>query len=141
MPHFATRAQLRALGRRLNQSPLCPPEEALVEIGRHITHAAESARSRTAPREALMGSTFTISNVGSHAALACHERKLRVVAVSDVRGAIENPAGFDIPALIKHVEATKSEIRRMLEAGADRIGTSASLKILNEWRASLVAVR
>jgi deoxyribose-phosphate aldolase len=29
----------------------------------------------------------------------------------------------------------------LLEAGADRIGTSASLKILNEWRASLVATR
>ena len=39
----------------------------VLEIGRHIVHAAESARSRTASREALMGSTFTISNVGSHA--------------------------------------------------------------------------
>ncbi|HVU64097.1 MAG TPA: dihydrolipoamide acetyltransferase family protein [Phycisphaerales bacterium] len=39
----------------------------VLEIGRHITHAAESARSRTAGRESLMGSTFTISNVGSHA--------------------------------------------------------------------------
>jgi pyruvate dehydrogenase E2 component (dihydrolipoamide acetyltransferase) len=39
----------------------------VLEIGRHITHAAESARSRTASRESLMGSTFTISNVGSHA--------------------------------------------------------------------------
>ncbi len=39
----------------------------VLEIGRHIAHAAESARSRTAARESLMGSTFTISNVGSHA--------------------------------------------------------------------------
>lgn len=39
----------------------------VLEIGRHITHVAESARSRSAPREMLMGSTFTISNVGSHA--------------------------------------------------------------------------
>jgi len=39
----------------------------VLEISRHIAHAAESARSRTAPRENLMGSTFTISNVGSHA--------------------------------------------------------------------------
>ncbi len=39
----------------------------VLEIGRHIVYAAESARSRTAPRESLMGSTFTISNVGSHA--------------------------------------------------------------------------
>ncbi len=39
----------------------------VLEIGRHIVHAAESARTRTASRESLMGSTFTISNVGSHA--------------------------------------------------------------------------
>jgi pyruvate dehydrogenase E2 component (dihydrolipoamide acetyltransferase) len=39
----------------------------VLEIGRHISYAAESARSRTASRESLMGSTFTISNVGSHA--------------------------------------------------------------------------
>ncbi len=39
----------------------------VLEIGRHIVHAADSARARTASRELLMGSTFTISNVGSHA--------------------------------------------------------------------------
>ena len=39
----------------------------VLEISRHISSAAQSARDRTAPREALTGSTFTISNVGSHA--------------------------------------------------------------------------
>lgn len=39
----------------------------VLEIGRHIAHVADAARGRTAPREMLMGSTFTISNVGSHA--------------------------------------------------------------------------
>lgn len=39
----------------------------VLEIGRHIAHVAEAARTRTASREMLMGSTFTISNVGSHA--------------------------------------------------------------------------
>lgn len=39
----------------------------VLEIGRHITHVAEAARNRSAAREMLMGSTFTISNVGSHA--------------------------------------------------------------------------
>jgi pyruvate dehydrogenase E2 component (dihydrolipoamide acetyltransferase) len=39
----------------------------VLEIGRHIAHVAESARNRSAPRDMLMGSTFTISNVGSHA--------------------------------------------------------------------------
>lgn len=39
----------------------------VLEIGRAITQTAESARNRTIARENLMGSTFTISNVGSHA--------------------------------------------------------------------------
>ena len=39
----------------------------VLEISRHIAHVADSARTRSAPREMLMGSTFTISNVGSHA--------------------------------------------------------------------------
>jgi len=39
----------------------------VLEIGRHIAHVAESARNRSASREMLSGSTFTISNVGSHA--------------------------------------------------------------------------
>lgn len=39
----------------------------VLEIGRAISGIAESARNRSIPRDQLMGSTFTISNVGSHA--------------------------------------------------------------------------
>lgn len=39
----------------------------VLEIGRAITFIAQSARDRSIPREQLVGSTFTISNVGSHA--------------------------------------------------------------------------
>ena len=39
----------------------------VLQIGRQIAAVAEAARSRTATREQLVGSTFTISNVGSHA--------------------------------------------------------------------------
>ncbi len=39
----------------------------VLEISRHIAHVANAARNRTAAREDLSGSTFTISNVGSHA--------------------------------------------------------------------------
>jgi pyruvate dehydrogenase E2 component (dihydrolipoamide acetyltransferase) len=39
----------------------------VLEIGRHIGEIAAAARSRSIPREQLIGSTFTISNVGSHA--------------------------------------------------------------------------
>ncbi len=39
----------------------------VLEIGRQIGSIASAARQRSIPREQLMGSTFTISNVGSHA--------------------------------------------------------------------------
>lgn len=39
----------------------------VLEIGRHIAGIASSARDRSIAREQLSGSTFTISNVGSHA--------------------------------------------------------------------------
>lgn len=39
----------------------------VLELGRSIASVAAAARDRSIPREGLMGSTFTISNVGSHA--------------------------------------------------------------------------
>lgn len=39
----------------------------VVELAQSIAQVAASARDRSIPREQLMGSTFTISNVGSHA--------------------------------------------------------------------------
>jgi len=40
---------------------------SVVELAQSIGQIAASARDRSIPREQLMGSTFTISNVGSHA--------------------------------------------------------------------------
>jgi glutamate dehydrogenase/leucine dehydrogenase len=45
-------------------------------------------------------------NVGSHAALDLHQRGIKVVAVNDITGSVSNPAGLDIPALIKHRDRT-----------------------------------
>jgi pyruvate dehydrogenase E2 component (dihydrolipoamide acetyltransferase) len=39
----------------------------VLEVGREIARVAKAARDRSIPREQLVGSTFTISNVGSHA--------------------------------------------------------------------------
>ncbi len=39
----------------------------VLEVSRAVAAVADSARNRTASRESLSGSTFTISNVGSHA--------------------------------------------------------------------------
>lgn len=41
-------------------------------------------------------------NVGSHAAAAFSELNMKVVAVADISGAIYNPQGLDVAALIKH---------------------------------------
>ena len=49
--------------------PVLPDADAMgvLEIGRSINALAKASRDRSIPREQLMGSTFTISNVGSYA--------------------------------------------------------------------------
>ena len=49
--------------------PVIPGAHAMdaVTLGQSIADTAKSARDRSIPRDRLMGSTFTISNVGSHA--------------------------------------------------------------------------
>jgi glutamate dehydrogenase (NAD(P)+) len=41
-------------------------------------------------------------NVGSYAALGLHQAGLKVIAVSDHTGALYDPRGLDIPALMRH---------------------------------------
>lgn len=47
-------------------------------------------------------------NVGTWAAKLIHEKGGKVVAVSDITGAVRNPEGIDIQALLKHKDATGS---------------------------------
>ena len=49
-------------------------------------------------------------NVGSVAADLLTKDGARIVGVSDVKGAIQNPNGLDIPALLRHVAETKSVV-------------------------------
>jgi glutamate dehydrogenase (NAD(P)+) len=49
-------------------------------------------------------------SVGSWAARLIHEAGGKVVAVSDVTGAVRNPAGLDIPALYEHALRAKSVV-------------------------------
>lgn len=49
-------------------------------------------------------------NVGSAAAALFYRSGARIVAVSDVNGAISNPKGIDVLALIQHVARTKSVV-------------------------------
>ncbi|KAE8055486.1 hypothetical protein FH972_012325 [Carpinus fangiana] len=63
---------------------------------------AEYGKSITDTKFALQG----FGNVGSWAAKIIHEKGGKVVAVSDITGAVKNPNGIDIPALLKHTEIT-----------------------------------
>lgn len=72
--------------------------------GRGVSHAALLAL-RDVLHKDPKGATVAIQgfgNVGSYAALFLHQVGVRVVAVSDVSGAIYNPEGLDIPALCQH---------------------------------------
>jgi glutamate dehydrogenase (NAD(P)+) len=46
-------------------------------------------------------------NVGGVAAQELHQRGVKVVAIGDRDGAIRNPRGLDVPALIRHVTSGK----------------------------------
>jgi glutamate dehydrogenase (NAD(P)+) len=61
----------------------------------------------------LKGATVVVQgfgNVGSVAADLLSKDGAKIVAASDVNGGIKNPNGFDMPALLKHVAATKSVV-------------------------------
>jgi glutamate dehydrogenase/leucine dehydrogenase len=47
-------------------------------------------------------------NAGSYFALLCHEAGMKIIGVSDSRGAIFNPEGFDPNKVLEHKKATKS---------------------------------
>ena len=58
----------------------------------------------TAPTVAIQG----FGKVGSHAAIACRENGIPVVAVSDAMSAIRKPGGLDIEALVDHMTTNRS---------------------------------
>jgi glutamate dehydrogenase (NAD(P)+) len=52
-------------------------------------------------------------NVGSHTALIMQECGARVIAVSDVTGGIYNPAGLNIPELLRRYRTAREPLRDM----------------------------
>ncbi len=61
-------------------------------------------RQREATRVIVQG----FGNVGSQAARLMHESGYRIVGVADIEGGIFNSRGLDIPALLEHVEESKT---------------------------------
>ncbi|GIW71879.1 MAG: glutamate dehydrogenase [Planctomycetota bacterium] len=77
--------------------------------GRGVMYATEELLRRQGRQ--LAGLRFAIQgfgNVGSHAARLLAEQGARIVAVSDIGGAVRNPEGLDIPRLLEHVARTRS---------------------------------
>ncbi|XP_026425216.1 glutamate dehydrogenase 2-like [Papaver somniferum] len=90
-----------------------------IDLGGSLGREAATGRGVVFATEALLneyGQTITdlkfaiqgFGNVGYWAAKLIHERGGKVVAVSDITGAVKNPNGIDISDLIKHKEATGS---------------------------------
>ncbi len=77
--------------------------------GRGVLIVAREAMQRLG--KPLAGATVAVQgfgNVGSQSARLLHEAGARIVAVSDVHGAVKNDRGLDIHALLKHMAETKS---------------------------------
>ncbi|KAJ9553751.1 hypothetical protein OSB04_017796 [Centaurea solstitialis] len=90
-----------------------------IDLGGSLGREAATGRGVVFATEALLAEhgksikdmTFAIQgfgNVGSWAARLIHEKGGKIVAVSDVTGAVKNPNGIDILALLKHKETTRS---------------------------------
>ncbi|KAK9063291.1 hypothetical protein SSX86_017161 [Deinandra increscens subsp. villosa] len=86
-----------------------------IEMGGSLGREAATGRGVVFATEALLeehgksikGLTFVIQgfgNVGSWVAGLIHERGGKIIAVSDVTGALKNTKGIDIPALLEHKE-------------------------------------
>ncbi|CAI0384816.1 unnamed protein product [Linum tenue] len=76
--------------------------------GRGVLFAAEALLNEHG--KTVSGQRFAIQgfgNVGSWAAQLIHEQGGKVVAVSDITGAIKNSKGIDVPSLLKHVKEHK----------------------------------
>jgi len=92
-----------------------------IELGGSLGREAATGRGVLYAAECLfeeMGKTaadFTYAiqgfgNVGSWVARLAHEAGGRVVAISDVSGAVRNPQGLDVPALLKYAAERKTVV-------------------------------
>lgn len=70
-----------------------------------------------------------MGNVGSITAKLLHAEGMKVVAVSDVSGAIYNPDGLDIPAILKHISVRGTLLSTYEEKGMTRISNNDLLTL------------
>ncbi|HEY3414110.1 MAG TPA: Glu/Leu/Phe/Val dehydrogenase [Armatimonadota bacterium] len=95
--------------------------------GRGIAVVTDSALSDAG--SSIKGSTIVVQgfgNVGQNVAATAADMGARIIAVSDVFGALYNPAGLDVPALVQHV----SNGRPVTEYAGGEIITNSELLLL-----------
>ncbi len=95
--------------------------------GRGVVYVTEEALRLQ--KKAVSDSRFVVQgfgNVGSHTCRLLHERGGRVIATSDVFGAIHNPEGLDIAALLAWV-ATNGTVKGFPHASAIDAGELLTL--------------
>lgn len=71
-----------------------------------VCAAREAARAKGIPPDRMRAVVQGCGNVGGGAIRLLHEEGCTVVAVGDISGAIHNPGGLDVPALLEHVHKT-----------------------------------
>ena len=77
--------------------------------GRGVMFSAREAMKHLGlPIEGATAAVQGFGNVGSIAARTAHEMGMKVVAVTDVTGGMHNPNGLDVPALMTHLNNTRS---------------------------------
>ncbi|HEX2758534.1 MAG TPA: glutamate dehydrogenase, partial [Thermoanaerobaculia bacterium] len=70
----------------------------------------EAGKAHGVPLEGARVAVQGFGNVGSISAKMFFLQGARVIAVSDVNGAIQNKAGLDVPALLEYVAKTKTVV-------------------------------
>ncbi len=91
-------------------------------------------------------------NVGSFSAMALAERGVKIIAASDIRGAVYSPEGLDIPALVAFVEGGGRSVkdfdggeeidgRGMLELECDVLVPAATDRQLTEENAGRIRAK
>jgi len=89
-----------------------------IDLGGSLGREAATGRGVMFATEALLneyglglaGQRYVVQgfgNVGTWAAKLIHEQGGKIIAVSDITGAIKNSQGLDIPSLLEHVKATR----------------------------------
>lgn len=115
----------------------------VLEIGRAITMIAEMARNRSIPREQLIGSTFTVSNVGSHAGRfatpVINYPEVGILAVGRAReGVVVNKGAFRVGLLLPLSLACD---HRVVDGATAALALAEIVRLLQDPEALLTPAR